>query len=461
MLTFILAVLSQPINLSIFIEKDESTATIHTYKLAVDDLLTKYNRTLVAHGTSVRVQHLLSFAQYSNMKMFGALELLAGSDKIEERKEEIKRVLPGENVIMLVSTRLDDSLDKYNVYEVCGSVVFVNMGMVGNDALYGIFLGVVRLLGAVLSAPNMVMSEGQYKDGFVDLGSFDDVEGDKADGGSLYTRSSIRADLDHVFSQNLKGRDLLKELRECQCKYKECKEWSVNEQMDGVENVDEMLSKFKRFVGKGVAKNGKEMIAELFKFLDKDDKDTTKEAKKKKPENPAPKMSGSPVKKSFNNLLDDNVTTKPPSNDGAPTNSGDVAADTPRKNRADTASGATNNQNAGRVDVRTGTDTMNNPTNFQNVPSNTPPNISSNNPFSNPQNLLGNNFPNALLNNIYVQLQRLTDSLSQPSTQPGHLLSLNAGTLKRKKLSAFTEPYRMNDYEAAIGEKKQKYAKLS
>ncbi|ELQ74924.1 hypothetical protein THOM_2170 [Trachipleistophora hominis] len=251
MLTLILAALSQPINLSIFIEKEESPSTTHTYKLAVDDLLARYNHTLIVHGTSVRVQRLLSFAQYTNIKMFGALELLAGSDKIDERKEEIRRVLPGENVIILVSTRLDGDLDKYSVYGICGSVVFVNINTVGNDVLYGIFLGVVRLLGAVLGAPNMVMNEEQYGDSFVDLSSLDTG---KAYDGSLYTKSSIRANLDHVFTRNLTGRDLLKELKECECKYRDCKEWSVDVQMNGVEDVDELIRKFREFVGQGIAK---------------------------------------------------------------------------------------------------------------------------------------------------------------------------------------------------------------
>ncbi|ELQ74925.1 hypothetical protein THOM_2171 [Trachipleistophora hominis] len=197
------------------------------------------------------------------------------------------------------------------------------------------------------------------------------------------------------------------------------------------------------------------MVEGLFKYLEK-----SKEKKNEKEDERA--RSNTPVKKAEvnNSLFDDSIVS---TSDNTRTGK---KSTTPQNNYNDIQSNAPTS--AINDDTRGNAPTVTVPNayayNQGNVPAlplsttnnvqSTPPN---NNPFNNPQNMFNNNFPNTLLTNIYSQLQRLTDSISQSRVPPRTPL-FKMPVVKRKKLSAFTEPYRMNDYEAVVEEKRKKTA---
>lgn len=364
---FMMCILSRPITLSVLIERQESESSIHTYKLAVNELLSKYNTVLQRYGTNIQTTRVVSFSQYEYMKEYGPLEMLAGSDNILQRREVISRMFPGENVIALVITGNNEVFDRYNVYGVCASVIFVNITL-EEDLLSNIFNGIFKLFSILLHAPTTI-----------DLSA---------------NEQEIINHMSRMISKGLYNRNILQEIQECQCKYKECdsdenatNKYNTNKENNVNSHNNDLDNQNKNVTGHENAQ----------KYNDDNDKYDNSNDKSKNQKNAGNTR--------YNNLISQNNN------------------DDNDKNR--------NQKNASNTKHS---------------------NLSSPNNNDSSNNTISNLDSNLLLISILRQLQKMTENTNRNNIvlPPNSIINK-----KKKRLSAFTEPYRMSDYDDLIGQKRK------
>ncbi|KCZ81815.1 hypothetical protein H312_00714 [Anncaliia algerae PRA339] len=118
---------SKSIKLTFLYEKEIPSSVNDFYLNYLQNLISKYNDIFIQEQIRLHLDDLIPFNEYININKYYNLIDLAGTDDIEERFNELRKI-SDTHVILGASTASDDSdATQYNYYSPCNSIFIFNL----------------------------------------------------------------------------------------------------------------------------------------------------------------------------------------------------------------------------------------------------------------------------------------------------------------------------------------------
>lgn len=118
---------SKSIKLTFLYEKEIPSSVNDFYLNYLQNLISKYNDIFIQEQIRLHLDDLIPFNEYININKYYNLIDLAGTDDIEERSNELRKISDS-HVILGASTASDDSdATQYNYYSPCNSIFIFNL----------------------------------------------------------------------------------------------------------------------------------------------------------------------------------------------------------------------------------------------------------------------------------------------------------------------------------------------
>ncbi|KAM0687182.1 hypothetical protein COBT_001583 [Conglomerata obtusa] len=156
----IYAFLKEPLSINVLYEKQVENTVGETYRIYLDQLIKTINELSKNAGYKIDLVNVLAHNEYSKIPIYDRVSIFAGSNDVEKRMNALREI-KDENIILAISSNLEEDLEQYGEVTAEKISYMVNLDSasnMNNDLLTSLHHAVLHVLSKVFGfvVPNLL-----------------------------------------------------------------------------------------------------------------------------------------------------------------------------------------------------------------------------------------------------------------------------------------------------------------